>query len=88
MKNLFTTVSRYLQVITQLAITQQWSGRTPKRLVAGSLVPDQMNFLVCRYNPPGNFVGEMPYGNANQAVIDDETTFVPNEGILEAKKLL
>ena len=41
----------------------------------------QMDFLVCRYNPPGNFNGEMPYGNSNQAVIDDDTTFVPNEGV-------
>ncbi|WP_161486197.1 CAP domain-containing protein [Candidatus Nitrosocosmicus hydrocola] len=44
----------------------------------------QMDFLVCRYNPPGNFIGEMPYGNSNQAVIDDETTFVPNGGVTES----
>ena len=24
----------------------------------------------------------MPYGNSNQAVIDDDTTFVPNEGMV------
>ena len=52
-----------------------------KEIGCGFTSTDQMNFLVCRYNPPGNFVGEMPYGNANQAVTDDETTFVPNEGV-------
>ena len=51
-----------------------------KEIGCGFADTDQMNFLVCRYNPPGNFIGEMPYGNSNQAVIDDETTFVPNEG--------
>ena len=51
-----------------------------KEIGCGFASTDQMNFLVCRYNPPGNFIGEMPYGNSNQAVIDDETTFVPNEG--------
>ena len=38
-----------------------------KEIGCGFTSTDQMNFLVCRYNPPGNFVGEMPYGNANQA---------------------
>ena len=31
-----------------------------------------VNFVVCRYNPPGNFVGEVPFGpGAAQAVGED-----------------
>ncbi len=47
----------------------------------GFVATGQIDILVCRYNPAGNIVGQMPYGNTNQAVTDNETTFVPNEGV-------
>lgn len=38
-----------------------------------------IDILVCRYNPPGNLIGEMPYGTPSQAVADEESTFNPDE---------
>lgn len=44
-----------------------------------------IDILVCRYNPAGNIIGQMPYGNANQAVTDNETTLGPDQGALGAE---
>ena len=50
----------------------------------GFVAPGQIDILVCRYNPAGNIIGQMPYGNTNQAVADDESTFGPNEDVVGA----
>ena len=47
-----------------------------------------IDILVCRYNPQGNIIGQMPYGNANQAVTDDESTLGLEEGAAGAGDLV
>jgi hypothetical protein len=47
----------------------------------GFVAPGQIDILVCRYNPAGNIIGQMPYGNTNQAVADDESTLGLNEDV-------
>lgn len=47
----------------------------------GFVAPGQIDILVCRYNPAGNIIGQMPYGNTNQAVADDESTLGLNDDV-------
>jgi hypothetical protein len=39
----------------------------------------QIEILVCRYNPPGNFEGEVPFGGGAQAVGTEENGAPPVE---------
>lgn len=51
----------------------------------GFVATGQIDILVCRYNPAGNIVGQMPYGNANQAVADDESTLGLDQGTAQTE---
>jgi len=39
----------------------------------------QIEILVCRYNPPGNFVGQAPFGGGAQAIGEEENGAPPVE---------
>lgn len=54
-----------------------------KQVGCGTASSSTLEVLVCRYSPPGNFIGELPYNtgasSANQAVTDDQNTFAPSQ---------
>jgi Cysteine-rich secretory protein family len=39
----------------------------------------QIDILVCRYNPPGNFIGQTPFGGGARAVGEEENAAPPVE---------
>ena len=55
-----STVSLYLQVITRAGHYTAMVWQNTQEIGCGFASPDQMNFLVCRYNPPG----KLYWGNA------------------------
>jgi hypothetical protein len=55
-----------------------------KQVGCGTASSSTLEVLVCRYSPPGNYLGQFPYNtgqtSANQAVTDEQSTFAPGQG--------
>ncbi|MGN6708931.1 MAG: CAP family protein [Candidatus Nitrosocosmicus sp.] len=58
-----------------------WKSTT--QVGCGTSSSNTLEVLVCRYSPPGNYYGQVPYdsgsSSTNQAVTDDQNTFAPNQ---------
>ena len=72
-KSRVITASRFRPEITQPVITQSMVWQGTNELGCGISSGAQIEILVCRYNLPGNMIGQMPYGQgAAQAVGEEE----------------
>ena len=54
----------------------------------GFVATGQIDILVCRYNPAGNIVGQMPYGNTNRLLLIMKLHLFLTKEWLEVKTLV